>query len=135
MKILVPVIHWSVSSDAAYRIGDIADSLGADIIVLFVVPEFNSESYRRGDIAIGIFEEAVQEYEIDVTGLVVTGTPTAAVGKFAKSEQVDMIMLGAKSEVEDDWRLFSEQLHPNVTCDVRLLDDNRLSGISMAQSS
>ena len=133
MKILVPVIHWSVSSDAAYRIGDIADSLKADILVLCVVPKFNSESSRRGETAIEIFEEAVQEYDIAVSGFVVTGSPTEAVGKVAKSEQIDMIMLGAKSEEESGWRLFSEQLHPIVTCEIRLLDDDRMS--DMAQSS
>ena len=133
MQILVPVIHWSVSSDAAYRIGDIADSLKADILVLFVVPKFNSESSRRGETAIEIFEEAVQEYDIAVSGFVVTGSPTEAVGKVAKSEQIDMIMLGAKSEEESGWRLFSEQLHPIVTCEIRLLDDDRMS--DMAQSS
>ena len=133
MKILVPVIHWSVSSDAAYRIGDIADSLKADILVLFVVPKFNSESYKRGETAIEIFEEAVQDYDIVVSGFVVAGSPAEAVGKVARSEQIDMIMLGAKSEEESDWRLFSEQLHPNVTCEIRLLDDDRMS--DMAQSS
>ena len=121
------------SSDAAYRIGDIADSLKADILVLFVVPKFNSESSRRGETAIEIFEEAVQEYDIAVSGFVVTGSPTEAVGKVAKSEQIDMIMLGAKSEEESGWRLFSEQLHPIVTCEIRLLDDDRMS--DMAQSS
>ena len=135
MKILVPVIHWSVSSDAAYRIGDIADSLKADILVLFVVPKFNLESYRRGETAIEIFEEAVHDCGIAVSGFVVTGSPTEAVGKVAKSEQIDMIILGAKSEEKSGWRLFSEQLHPNVTCEIHLLDDDRTSDISLTPSS
>ena len=70
-----------------------------------------------------------------MSGFVVAGSPAEAVGKVARSEQIDMIMLGAKSEEESDWRLFSEQLHPNVTCEIRLLDDDRMSDISLAQSS
>lgn len=125
MKILVPVIHRSASSDAAYRIGDIADSFNAELLVLFVVPKFSSQSYLRGEITIGIFEEAVQDYDVAVRGSVVVGSPALLVAKIAKAEQVDLVMLGATSEEEEDWQLFLEKLRDaNVICEVRLLEED-----------
>ena len=123
MKILVPVIHWSVSSEAAYQISDIAHSLGADIYVLFIVPAMGANSYVKGDLAIEIFEEAVQHYNVDVDGDVVAGDTCEVVLNFASKERVDLILLGSDGEEEDDWRRFSQELIPLAACEVQHLDD------------
>lgn len=103
-KILVPVVDWPVLSEIAYRISDTADSLGADIIVLFVIHNFDHRSYRRGNLAIELFEEAAQNYSFAVDGYIVSGNPDETICHFANKWEVDFVLLDGSEALErDEW--------------------------------
>lgn len=125
-KILVPTIDWPASSEAAYRVAELADLMGADVVVLFVVNNFDENSYYRGNLSLEIFEEAAQNYDFAVDGYVVAGEPGKIISQMAKKMGVDLILLGATDEF--DWQLWFEQLSPIVRCPVKQLDSYQLSG-------
>ncbi len=118
-KILVPTIDWPASSDAAYRIAEIADAIQADVVVLFVVQSLNGESYRRGNLSIEIFEEAAQDYDFSVDGFIMMGDPMKIICRMAEKTNADLILLGATEE--DDWSQFSPDFDGFSNCQVELL--------------
>ena len=119
-KILVPTIDWPVSSDAAYRIAEIADAIQANLIVLFIAQKVDGNSYRRGNLSIEIIEEATQDYNFEIDGFVVTGDPAELISRMATKFEVDLILLGATEE--NDWNSWRSKIGTIGNCSIQLLD-------------
>ena len=119
-KILVPTIDWPVSSDAAYRVAEIADAIQANVVVLFVAQKVDGDSYRRGNLSIEIFEEAAQNYDCKIDGFIVTGNPAELISRLARKFEVDLILLGATEE--SDWNHWSSKLATTGSCPIRNLE-------------
>ena len=119
-KILVPTIDMPLGSEVAYRVTELANVIGADIIVLFVVHAFDGNSYRRGDLAIELFEEAAQNYEFGLEGYIMNGDPGELISRMAEKWNVDLILLGNDEEVDwNGWGIDSKL----QTKRVEMLDD------------
>ena len=119
-KILVPSIDWPVSSDAAYRVAEIAGAIQANVVILFVAKQVDGDSYRRGNLSIEIFEEAAQDYDFEIDGFIVTGDPAELISQLARELKVDLILLGASEE--NDWNHWISRLEPNGVCPVQNLE-------------
>lgn len=118
-KILVPTVDMPIGSDDAYRVAEFADSIGADVIVLFVVNSIDGDSYRRGNLSIEIFEEAAQNYDFSLDGYIMVGDPHDIIGRMSQKWAVDMVLLGGDEEGEvEDW---STNLSLGSACPVELL--------------
>ena len=119
-RILVPTINCLASSEAAYRVTEIADAIRANIFVLSIAQESEKGSYRRGVLSIEIFEEAAQNYDLNVDGLVVTGEPEDQIRRMARELKADLILLGASEEC--DWNHWYSKLKEPSNFRVQVLE-------------
>ena len=100
-KILVTTFDELVPSETAYQICEVAQSMYADLVFLYLVDSSDSKAMRRGRFAIEVFEDASQYYDVQVEGLIMSGEPMDQIVGLAKQKNVDLIMLGASEQF--DW--------------------------------
>ena len=118
-KILVPIVNTPIGSEAAYQAVELADSLVADIFILFFVGCEEESASERGKLAFEIFEEAAQNYQVNIDGKVLADDPNEVVKKLARDWAVDLILVS--EDIAEQWTDCSTSLNTISDCEVKWL--------------
>ncbi len=92
MKLLVPTAGPKPAREKAEYISKLACSLEAEMVVLHIVQKDNKEA---GKEAFNIFENQCNKEKIKIKTIIEKGKVVPTITKVAKSEDVDLIVMGA----------------------------------------
>ena len=120
-KIVVITVDIPISSKDAYRIAELADTASAEIIFLFIVDADHYNCYERGNFAIGLLEEAAQNYEFGLYGDIRQGDPSQIVRGAAKKWDVDLIVVCGDETTGS--KNYDDLLGMRLDCPIELLND------------